>query len=252
MKITAINTPLIKPNQDLFAFIKDNVKKINERSVLVVTSKIISYSQGRFVAKKTGDTEKKLALVKQEADFYIDQNISTWDVMITIKDNVLAINAGIDESNSVDGDYVLWPKDLQATTTKIWKFLKKEYQLKEVGVVVTDSKTFPLRWGMVGTAIAYCGFKQLNDKRTDKDLFNREMKVTQVNVAEPIAVAAVLEMGEVDEAKPLAVVEDIGPIEFQDELSLQAELKELKISLDEDLYAPILKGADWKKGGGGI
>lgn len=251
MKVIAIKTPLFKKNGDLFTFLKENLPQLKEKSVVVITSKIVSYSQNCFIPKKTSDREEKLALVRQEADRYIEHNMSVWDVMITVKGRTMAINAGIDESNSVNGEYILWPKNLQEITNQIWQFLRKEYKLKEVGVILTDSKTTPLTWGMIGTAISYCGFSLLNDYRQKEDLFGREMKVTQVNVAEAIAAAAVLEMGEVNEAKPLAVVEDVSSIQFQDNVPTQQELADLTIEVEEDLYAPILKAAQWEKGGGG-
>lgn len=246
MKITAVKTPLVKPNDDLTKLIADSIPQIKEKSVLVVTSKIISYAQNRFAPIKTGTKEEKHALVKQEADQYLSVSYSQHDLILTIKDGHLAVNAGIDESNS-NGFYVLWPINLQQVINEIWQFAREHYQVKELGVIATDSRTWPLRWGVVGTCLAHCGFKQLVDYRGKKDLFGREIQFVQLNVAESIASASVLEMGEVAERKPLAVIEDIAQIEFQDHVPTQQELKDLKIELTEDIYGPFLKSVPWIK-----
>jgi F420-0:gamma-glutamyl ligase len=64
--------------------------------------------------------------------------------------------------------------------------LRKKHQLKNFGVITTDSRSFPLRWGVVGTTIAYCGFKGLNNHIGQRCLFGRKMKMEQVNVAEAL------------------------------------------------------------------
>ena len=227
--------------------IKRAVKKMPDESVLVVTSKIISFCQNRIVEKTTDDKAEKHDLVKKEADFYLDSHSSKYNIMLTIKEDILAVNAGIDESNA-DDKYVLWPKNLQKTTNDVWRFLKKHYRLKHVGVVVTDSRTIPLRWGVVGTAISHCGFQALHDYRGQPDLFGRELKMSQINVVEAIAVAAVLEMGEAAEQTPLCLVEKITKIKFQNRLPTKKELQDLTIDLKDDVYSPLLTSVNWKSG----
>jgi coenzyme F420-0:L-glutamate ligase/coenzyme F420-1:gamma-L-glutamate ligase len=100
---------------------------------------------------------------------------------------------------------------------------------------------------VVGTCLAHCGFKQLADYRGKKDLFGRKIKFVQLNVAEAIASAAVLEMGEVAEQMPLALVEEIKHIEFQDHEPTQQELQALRIELEDDVYGPFLKSVPWVK-----
>ena len=246
MKITAIKTPLVKPKDDLFELIASNIPQITERSVLLVTSKIISYSQNRLVPIKTDLPQEKHQLVEQEADWYLPSNYSQYDIILTIKDGHLTANAGIDESNA-DGNYVLWPQNLQQVTNEIWVFVRKHYQIKEVGVIITDSRTWPLRWGVVGTCLAHCGFKQLLDYRGQKDLFGREIHFVQLNIAEAIASASVLEMGEVAEQTPLALAEELSKIEFQDHVPTQQELTDLKIDIADDMYGPFLNSVPWVK-----
>ena len=79
--------------------------------------------------EKKEDVIDKHDLVKSEADYYLPAHSSKYDLMLTIKDSVLAVNAGIDESNA-DNRYILWPENVQKVTNEIWEFLRKEYCLK--------------------------------------------------------------------------------------------------------------------------
>jgi F420-0:gamma-glutamyl ligase len=70
--------------------------------------------------------------------------------------------------------------------------------------------------------------------------------MTRVHVADALAAAAVLLMGEGDEQTPLAVINDIPFVEFQARNPTVEELQELQIALDDDLYAPLLKSVNWQ------
>lgn len=254
MKVTAIKTPLVRKNDSLKELIRQSIPSMNERSVLAISSKIVAYSQGRIVKKKLGlskEEERKFKheLVKQNADQYLDPNDSIYNLMITITNNTISVNAGLDESNVEGNNYILWPEKMQETANDIWNFLREEYNLKEVGVVFTDSKTIPLRWGVVGTCLVHCGFNALYNCIGMEDLFGRKMVMETIAIAEAVTIAAVLEMGEVAERTPLAIVEDIKLIEFQDHVPTAADRKRLFIRAEDDVYEPFWTGVKWKKGG---
>ncbi len=251
MKITAVKTPIVRAGDNLFEHIANSISSIEEESVLVVVSKIVSYSQNRLIPINNGTHDEKYEIVRQEADLYLPNSISKYDLMFTIKNGHLTVNAGVDESNA-DGHYLLWPINLQQEVNNIWKFLREHYHLKKVGVIVTDSRTWPLRWGVVGTCLAHCGFKQLYDYRGQPDVFGREIHFVQQNIAEAMASFSVLEMGEVAEQTPLGVIENIKKIEFQDHEPTAQELVDLRIDIDDDMYGPLLTSVSWEKGGGGI
>ncbi len=246
MKFKAIKTPIIKEDQDLLQFLGEAITNLPEKSVVTIASKIVSYSQGRLVSQQTGTREEKHELVKQEADQYLPNSYSQYDLMIAVKNGMLAVNAGIDESNA-NNKYVLWPANIQQAANNIWSFLRKKYKVKELGVIVTDSRSWPLRWGVVGTCLAHCGFQQLHDYRGREDLFGRPIHYVHLNIAEAIASAAALEMGEVDEQTPVCIVEDIPHIRFQNHAPTKEELQKLKISLEDDVYGPFLNSVDWVK-----
>jgi putative folate metabolism gamma-glutamate ligase len=248
MKVTAYKTPLIKAKDDLLQIISDAIPYLPEKSVLVVASKVVSTCENRFVQKVTGKSSEKHELVKKEAELYLDAHSSKYDLMLTVHRNWMFVNAGIDESNA-DNQYVLWPKDPQKSVNEIWHFLREHYKVKEVGVTMSDSGSIPLNWGVTGHSIAHCGFNPLKSYIGQPDLFGRPMRMEQVNIAQALTAAAALEMGEGNESTPLAIVREIKDIEFMDHPPTEEELAKLKISIEDDAFAPILMKADWKKGG---
>jgi F420-0:gamma-glutamyl ligase len=188
-------------------------------------------------------------LIKKEADFYIDRDkVPGGFVMLTIKKNLLIPTAGIDESNA-KGYFILWPKNPYKAAKEIYDFIKKTYRLKNFGVIISDSHCTPLRWGTMGIALSYYGFWPLTDYRRKKDIFGREMEITQSNKADALAAAAVAVMGEGKEQTPIALIEDIDFINFK---KFNPEKSDpLKININEDIYAPLLKAIKWKKGKSG-
>ena len=150
-------------------------------------------------------------------------------------------NAGIDESNA-KGNIILLPKDPFTNARKLRLWLRRHYKLKKLGVVITDSRVMPMRAGVVGVALGYAGFKGLRDYRGKKDIFGRRMKFTQTNIADSLATAAILTMGEGKEQQPLAIIED-APVEFCDKVNR----KELIIAPEDDMYRPLFKISKRKK-----
>lgn len=245
MRITAIKTHKITSTDTNILNIVDRyIFELKEDSVVAVTSKIVSICEGRVV--KIGEIEKD-ELIKREAEYYLAKNTSKYGYLFTIKNSMLVPFAGIDESNA-NGYYVLLPKDPQKSANSVREFLQEKFNLKQVGVIITDSKTTPLRWGVTGWAVAHSGFLALNDLIGKPDIFGRALHFTKVNVMDGLASAAVLEMGESDNQTPLAIVEDVPFVQFQDRNPNEEELKGLKIALDDDLYAPLLQSVEWEKG----
>lgn len=250
MLVKVIKTrPFLPPQGDLFSAIKESFSglKLKERSIVAVTSKVVSIWQGRCVKIEPGVDKDEL--IKKEADFYLPANLNTYGFHISIKNNTLIASAGIDESNA-NGYYILWPEDPQKSANEIRSFLKKEFGLSRIGVVITDSHVQPLRWGTVGTSIAHSGFDALNSYIGKPDIFGRKLKVTNAAVAEGIAASAVLAMGEGNEQTPMAIVSDVPFVRFVDRNPTEKELKKLAISKEEDIFSPLLKSAKWKKGKG--
>ncbi len=247
MIIKAIKTrPFLPPRDDLLSLIKESfsTQALKEKSILVITSKIVSIWQGRCV--KADSIKNKDNLIKKEADFYLDRSkVPNRYVMLTMKQNLLIPTAGIDESNA-NGYFILWPRAPYKVAKQIYAFIKKNYHLNDFGIIISDSHCIPLRWGTIGIALAYYGFNPLKDYRGTKDIFGRVMKMTQSNIADSIAAAAVLIMGEGDEQTPIAIIEDIDTVEFKKFDSVNSN--PLIINRYDDIYAPLLNAIKWKRG----
>lgn len=243
MNIEALKSPRIEPNQapKLTELLDKIVITLTEGSIVAVTSKIVAICEGRVVEVKSVSKE---TLIEQEADRWLPRSLSRYDIVLTIKNNRLIPTAGIDESNS-GGFYVLWPADAQASANQIRAYLQQRFSLKQVGVLITDSTTAPLRTGTTGIALAHSGFAALHNYIEMPDLFGRPLKVTKANLAEGLAAAAVLAMGEGNEGTPFVIISDLSRIDFQDRDPNADELAELAIDPDDDLYAPLLKNAPW-------
>jgi putative folate metabolism gamma-glutamate ligase len=247
MRVRAIHTKKITSrDRDLYAILDRYLPALEERSVLAATSKIVAICQGRMVEIERAD---KQALIAQEADYYLPPGTSRYDASLTIKGNLLTPMAGIDESNA-NGYYILWPHAPQQAANEIRAYLRDRFPRREVGVLLTDSRTTPLRWGVTGVALAHSGFLALNDYIGRDDLFGRPLRMTKVHVADGLAAAAVLVMGEGAEQTPLAVIDDLPFVAFQERDPTPEELEQLHIRMEDDLYGPLLAAVEWQKGRG--
>jgi len=246
MNISPIKTHAITTNDISITDVLDAyITSLPEKAVVAITSKIVSICEGAVVDPATTPKE---TLVEQEADQYLPKELNEYGSHFTITRGTMIASAGIDQSNG-DGQYVLWPRDPQRSANEIREHLCKKHKIKKLGIVIVDSKTIPLRWGTVGTTIAHSGFAAVNDYRGTKDLFDYTMKVSKANVAEGLGATAVMVMGEGAESTPIVTMHDTEFVQFQDRNPTQKELDEVKLDLETDLYASILKNAPWEKGG---
>jgi putative folate metabolism gamma-glutamate ligase len=245
MIVTPIKTHTITPSDtDLLTVLDTYLPEVTERSVVAVTSKIVSICEGRVVPIEGTDKDQ---LIEEESEYFLPRDSNPYGVSFTITHGMLAASAGIDESNG-DGKYILWPKNPQESANDIREHLAKKFDLKNVGVILTDSRTTPMRWGVTAVAIAYSGIAPLKNYIGTPDLFGRNFAFEKLNIIDSLATSAALVMGEGAEKTPLAVISDIPFVEFVERNPTDEELSSLSIGLDTDLYAPFLKSAEWKKG----
>ena len=231
-------------DESLTALLDQYVHDFAAGSILVLTSKIISIIQKRVVAAATADRQR---LIEAEAEQYLPPRYSRYRVTLTIKSGLLIPNAGVDESNAGE-NLVLWPADPQAVANTIRAYLCNRFGVADAGVLITDSRPLPLRWGVTGVGMAHSGFRAINDLIGKPDIFGRPLTMTKVNVMDGLAAAAVLVMGEGAEQTPLAVVRDAPFVHFQPRDPTTAEVDELRIVLEDDLYAPLLTAVPWVVG----
>ncbi len=229
MNVKVIKTSLFKENGDLFSFLDKYLPKLKSKDIVVVTSKIVALSEGRFCVVKT--QKEKDEIIINESDWAM----KTKYVWLTIKDGDVLANAGVDESNA-NGKLILLPKDSFLSAKLIRNYLLKKYKLKNLGVIISDSRLLPLRAGVVGVSLGYAGFKGIKNYIGKPDLFGKLFKFSKTDIADSLATAAVLVMGEGLERQPLAVISG-GPAQFTNKINR----KELKIDIQEDIYKPLFE-----------
>lgn len=235
-EIIPIKTRLIRPPQDdLYEVLDKFCPQLKEGDVFLVTSKVVSISQGRCLKKN--EIQDKDKLIISESDAYIPRNKvpDNW-VILTMKNNTIIPTAGIDESNA-DEHYILWPHEPAEEARKICIFLKKKFKLKKLAVIITDSHSIPLRYGVMGISIGFFGLKPLRVYSGSKDLFQRKLEVTKVNEADSLAAMGVYAMGEGNEMTPLAVIRGAKKLGFTNQRTYQ----DLLVPLEKDLYYPLTK-----------
>ncbi|HXY17868.1 MAG TPA: coenzyme F420-0:L-glutamate ligase [Candidatus Nitrosopolaris sp.] len=224
----------------------ESLGELEDSSIVVITSKVVSLCEKRVA--RTAGTDKE-ELIKSESDLYLPKASSKYSHHFTILRNTLVASAGIDESNAGD-NYALWPLDPQLSANKARAHLAQKFGLKNIGVIITDSVSSPLRFGTRGTAIAYTGFAAMHDYRGELDLFGYEFRLEQANIAEGLASAAVVVMGEGAEQTPLAIITNTPFVRFQDHNPTEKELKKFHVErIENDLFEPFLRQPGWRKGG---
>lgn len=245
MHIKTYRTHPVTTKDSLFPLIDAYVPQLKEQSIFIITSKIISLCEGSVVKKE--EVESKKALVQKSADAYLDyeeESIFPYSVPLTIKNNILIPFAGIDESNG-NAMYILYPKNIQQSASSIWEYVRSRDKIQELGVLITDSHTTPMRRGVIGIGLGWCGFKPLYSYIGKPDCFGVPLQVTMRNNLDGLAAATVFCMGEGNEQTPFAVVTNAPKMEFQSEPPTDVEVRWLSIPMHEDLYAPLLKTSRW-------
>lgn len=195
----------------------DNNVQFADHDVLVVAQKIVSKAEGRLrllrdvvpsasadrYARKTGKDPRIVELILQESVEIVRHSEN-----LLITENRLGLvmaNAGIDQSNVEEGHALLLPLDPDASADSIRAHMKERCDI-DIGVIVADSIGRAWRNGIVGHAIGVAGIQALIDFRGTPDLHGRELRVTEVAVADEIAAAGSLLMGQAAEGKPVVLL----------------------------------------------
>jgi coenzyme F420-0:L-glutamate ligase len=229
MQLYAIKTEIVKAGDNLVDMILRSLKEqrlqLENNDVLALTSKIVSYSQGRLVklsdvkpseeavklGKKYSLKPEFAELVLQEADRICG---GVEKAVLTLKNSALTANAGIDNKNAPADSAVLWPQDA-AKWTRQFRHDVKSKTGKQVAVLIVDSGLIPLRIGTTGLALVVAGFKPLKECRGERDLYGKLITITRHAVADDLASAAHLLMGEAAEKVPVVLIRD-APVDFDD------------------------------------
>lgn len=231
LEVVGVKSRVVKEKDDIVAIFIESLKRqkivLKEKDIVVIASKIVALGQGRLV-KINGNLKK---IIEEESDGILKTGFGYF----TITDGKVVANAGIDRSNVPMGTAILWPKDPYGEAAKIQARLRNHFGLKNLGVIIEDSACEPLRVGVHGMSIGHFGFKGIDDCRGKKDIYGKKFKVTRRAMADSLATAALILMGEAAEQVPFAVIKG-APVSFINKRERKAILR-LKSDLFYGMYS---------------
>jgi coenzyme F420-0:L-glutamate ligase / coenzyme F420-1:gamma-L-glutamate ligase len=216
--------PLIQPGQPLLPIIADALADsdypLADGDILVLAQKIVSKSENRFrdlaTVVPTAAAREYAATCGKDPRF-IQAVLDESSAVVRCVPNVFIVrhrrgfilaNAGIDQSNidTAGGELVLLlPEEPDRSAALLRQQIRDAWGV-DVGVVISDSFGRPWRLGTTGVCIGCAGVEPIRDQRGSNDLYGRTLQVTQPAIADQIAGAACLLMGEASEGRPLVIL----------------------------------------------
>ncbi len=220
--IAVEDLPLIKKGDNLGELIFRAAKKqktpIQKKDVIVVTHVAVSKAEGNVVnldeivpskeakkiAEQTGKEPELVEVILRETKEIV--RLGNNSIITETDSGIVCANAGVDKSN-IEGErtLALLPKDPDASAQQIRQEIRR-LSGYDVAVIVSDTHGRPLRMGEINVAIGLAGIRPIRDRRGEKDLFGYVLRVKQTAVADELASAAELVIGQTSEGIPAAIV----------------------------------------------
>ncbi|MCP4427633.1 MAG: coenzyme F420-0:L-glutamate ligase [Chloroflexi bacterium] len=247
--LTAVpNIPHVQPGDNVTGLILDALATadltLQNGDILAIAQKIISKAEGRLanladvvlsaraieVAEKVDKDPRLVELILRESDEI--SRMKPGVLIVRHRLGFTSANAGIDRSNigppTDDESVLLLPVDPDASARRIRQAIH-DYLGIDVGVVITDTHGRPFRLGNVGVAIGAAGLPALWNRRGESDLYGYELQHTDVGVADEIAAAAGLLMGQAGEGLPVVLLRGLKLPSIDGKASDLARPKELDL-----------------------
>lgn len=192
---------------------------INDGDVIAVAQKIVSKSENRYLdISDISPSKEALSLSKKlfKEPNFIQAILNESKKVIRYRMGVLIVehklgfihaNAGIDRSNIDQNNNIvlLLPKNPDQSAKKLSQSLAKHFN-KNISLIITDTMGRPFRNGIVGFTIGSHNIECIIDERGNKDLYGNELKFTQIAVADELAAASSLLMGQAAQKKPVVII----------------------------------------------
>lgn len=214
--------PIIKRGDNLTNLILEAIKKqqihLQEKDIIVITHVAISKAEGNVidlnkikpsqkakeVAIKTGKDPNLVEVILRESSEIVRMKHNS--IIVEHNNGMVCANAGIDRSNiNGENNVVLLPKDANASAGRLQKEIENKIGIK-VGIIISDTHGRPLRRGEINVAIGVAGIKPIMDRRGKPDLFGYILKNKRTAVADELASAAELVIGQANEGIPAAII----------------------------------------------
>ena len=243
--------PLIRHGDDLADIIMRallaNFIVLEDQDVLVIAQKIVSKAEGRAInlaqitpspraielAETTEKDARLVELILQESSEVLRTRLGT--IIVEHRLGFVCANAGIDHSNvagagnAAEEWVLLLPAEPDRSAQRIRQQIES-HAGKRIGILIIDSHGRAWRNGTVGIALGIAGLPGLQDLRGEADLFGFTLRITQVGVADELAAAASLVMGQAAEGTPVVHVRGF-PY-----LLREGSLQELLRPKEQDLF----------------
>jgi coenzyme F420-0:L-glutamate ligase/coenzyme F420-1:gamma-L-glutamate ligase len=220
--------PLVKPGDDIAKLILSRARalriSIAHDDTFVIGHKIVSKSEGRMVklsqvkpsarairiGRKSSKDPRLVQVILDESKRII--KVAPGILLVMSRQGIVCLNAGIDKSNVAGRDtYCLLPLRPRLSAERIAEQIRS-HTGKRVRVLITDTYSRPFRTGQAEFAIATSGFDPFFDYRGDTDLFGNVLRFKRVSIADELACAAELVMGQGDEGIPVAIIKGVSRI----------------------------------------
>jgi coenzyme F420-0:L-glutamate ligase / coenzyme F420-1:gamma-L-glutamate ligase len=255
-QVRGVTTGIINPGDDIVSVLTHALSCTNdallEGDIIVIAESALATAESRLIdlgevipSVKALELADEFDMDPREVEVVIQESDSIVGgipgFLLCMKNGTLLPNAGVDASNAPPGYLVPLPSDPDASADRIRREVLSRCGVK-TGVIVADSRTHAMRVGCSGVAIGCAGIPSVKDDRGRCDLFGRKLLVTKRAIADNIATAAELVMGEADECMPIAIVRGLG-LPLSEEIGIEA------IAAEECLFMGTLmnlskKGSD--------
>ena len=244
---------LVKPGDNLarllVAALSTESQSLLDGDIVVVSQKIISKAEGSLVdistlnpssraksiSKQTKKDARLIELIMRDSTRILRADKQA--LVVSGKNGFVCLNAGVDKSN-VNGKrvYARLPTDLDGSANHLRVELERMTG-KRLSVVIGDTYSRPFRVGQVEFAIGISGFDPIVDYRGSKDLFGYQLKFKYVALADEVAAAAELVMGQGSEGVPAVIVRGVTRMKRNEQLGLS---KKVLLGKKLDLFRKLL------------
>ena len=222
--VFGLSTGIIRPgdliDERVIAAAETVCGGFEDGDIVILAETAVATAEGNVIdlatvtpSSKAIELAEKYAMDPQTAEVVLRESDSIVGgipgFLLCMKNGTLLPNAGVDASNAPPGCVTPLPADPDRSAVAFRDSILSKTG-KNIGVIIADSRTHAMRLGCSGVAIGAAGITSVIDDRGRSDLFGRKLEVTKRAVADNIASAAELVMGEADECTPAAIVRGIG------------------------------------------
>jgi len=240
--------PLIQPGDNLSSIILESCKhnhfELQDGDIIAIAQKVVSKSEGRYEnlleikpSQKAFDLAKSLNREPAFIELILNESneiISTAKNVIIVEHKLgfININAGIDRSNIPENKNIvlLLPEDPSLSSQKIYEDISSKTN-KNISVIITDSMTRPYRSGVTNFALASANIQSLIDLKGEKDIYGNILQATEIAIADELAAAAGLLMGQGSEGMPIVIIRGFDRTQYA-----KNDAFDLIVKKEDDLY----------------